>query len=69
MNAPLALFVYNRPRHTRQTVEALLRNERASESDLIVFSDAERGPESAAAVQEVPSRRLRPGLGPGARDH
>jgi len=53
MNAPLALFVYNRPRHTRQTVEALLRNERASESDLIVFSDAERGPESAAAVQEV----------------
>jgi hypothetical protein len=53
VNAPLALFVYNRPRHTRQTVEALLRNELASESDLIVYSDAERDPRSAAAVSEV----------------
>lgn len=53
MNAPLALFVYNRPRHTRQTVEALLRNELASASDLIVFSDAERDAASAAAVREV----------------
>ena len=53
MNAPLALFVYNRPRHTRRTVQALLSNELASESDLIVFSDAQRDPESAAAVREV----------------
>jgi Glycosyl transferase family 2 len=53
LNAPLALFVYNRLRHTRQTVEALLRNELAPESDLIVFSDAERDAGSAAAVREV----------------
>jgi Glycosyl transferase family 2 len=53
MNAPVALFVYNRPWHTRQTVEALLRNELASQSDLIVFSDAGRDAASAAAVREV----------------
>jgi Glycosyl transferase family 2 len=53
VNAPLALFVYNRPGHTRQTVEALRRNELAPESDLIVFSDAERDAASAAAVREV----------------
>jgi hypothetical protein len=37
--APIALFVYNRPWHTRQTIEALQKNILASESDLIVFSD------------------------------
>jgi hypothetical protein len=51
--APLALFVYNRPRHTQQTVEALLRNEFASETELIVFSDAARDAASASAVHEV----------------
>ncbi|HOD41388.1 MAG TPA: glycosyltransferase family 2 protein, partial [Candidatus Wallbacteria bacterium] len=37
--APIVLFVYNRPDHTRRTVEALLKNEFAGESELIVFSD------------------------------
>ena len=37
--APIALFVYNRPWHTRQVVEALRRCELASESDLFVFAD------------------------------
>jgi len=37
--APIALFVYNRPWHTHQTVMALQNNELAKESDLIVFSD------------------------------
>lgn len=51
--APIALFVYNRPEHTRQTVEALLKNELASESDLFIFSDAEKKFDAAAAVKEV----------------
>jgi hypothetical protein len=51
--APIALFVYNRPWHTRQTVEALLNNELASDSDLIVFSDAARDSAAGAAVCEV----------------
>jgi GT2 family glycosyltransferase len=51
--APIALFVYNRPAHTRQTVEALLKNELAGESDLIIFSDAPKKLEAAKAVREV----------------
>jgi hypothetical protein len=51
--APIALFVYNRPWHTRQTVEALQKNELAEDSDLFIFSDAPKKPEAAAAVQEV----------------
>ena len=51
--APIALFVYNRPWHTRQTVEALLENELASSSMLFVFSDGPKGEQDAPAVQEV----------------
>lgn len=37
--APIALFVYNRPTHTRRAVESLKVNHLASQSDLVVFSD------------------------------
>lgn len=37
--APIILFVYNRPWHTQQTVEALQKNELAAESDLFIFAD------------------------------
>lgn len=53
MTSPIALFVYSRSEHTRRTVEALLANSLASESDLIVFSDAARTPEKREAVEEV----------------
>jgi hypothetical protein len=53
MNAPITLFTYARPDHTRRTVESLLRNPQAPEHDLIVFSDAARTPEKQAAVDEV----------------
>jgi len=48
--APIALFVYNRPAHTRQAVAALRANPLAASSELHVFSD---GPETAASVREV----------------
>jgi hypothetical protein len=51
--APIALFVYNRPWHTRQTIEALRRNQLASDSDLIVFSDAAKDVAAISAVREV----------------
>ena len=38
--APVALFVYNRPKHTLCTVESLRKNILANESDLFIFSDA-----------------------------
>jgi hypothetical protein len=48
--APIALFTYNRPEHTRQTVEALAGNILASVSRLTVFSD---GPKTAADAENV----------------
>ncbi len=53
--APIALFVYNRPWHTRQTVAALLANAEASETMLYVFSDAPRSAGARPAVSEVRS--------------
>jgi hypothetical protein len=51
--APIALFVYNRPQHTRLTVEALQKNELAGKSDLVIFSDGPKTPEAAETVREV----------------
>jgi hypothetical protein len=44
--APIALFVYKRPDHTRKTLEALSRNSEAKRSSLHVFCD---GPKSDAS--------------------
>jgi len=51
--SPIVLFVYNRPWHTRQTVEALLANELANESDLIIFADGAKSDKDIDAVKEV----------------
>ena len=51
--APIALFVYNRPWHTRQTVEALQKNELASKSDLFIFSDAPKKSSQSGLVNSV----------------
>lgn len=51
--APIALFAYNRPVHTRRTLESLQKNELASQSDLYAFADGAKNAASTAAVQEV----------------
>ena len=51
--APIILFVYNRPWHTQQTIEALQKNELARQSDLIVYSDAAKNDEAKKSVEEV----------------
>lgn len=51
--APIALFVYNRLAHTKETVNALQKNILASQSDLIIFSDASKTEVQAKAVGEV----------------
>lgn len=51
--APIALFVYNRLWHARQTVEALQNNKLARESDLFIFSDAAKSLASSGAVRQV----------------
>jgi hypothetical protein len=51
--APIVLFVYNRPWHTRQTVEALQKNELANESELFIYSDGPKNENAVAKVAEV----------------
>lgn len=48
--APIALFVYNRPKHTERTLKFLQQNELASESRLFIFSD---GPKTVADEDKV----------------
>ena len=55
MLAPIVLFAYNRPWHTRRTVEALQKNVLAEECDLFVFSDAPKKPEATTSVNETRS--------------
>lgn len=50
--APIALFVYNRPEHTRRTLKFLKQNLLADESRLFIFSDGPK-PGDEAAVAEV----------------
>lgn len=51
--APILLFTYNRPDHTRQTLNALLENKLCEESELFVFSDGFKGEEDKSEVMEV----------------
>lgn len=48
--APIVLFVYNRPQHTKKTLEALALNDLAKESHLIVYAD---GPKADASDQDI----------------
>lgn len=48
--APIALFIYNRPEHTRRTIEALQRCHEFKDSPVFVFSD---GPRKAANEPDV----------------
>lgn len=51
--APIALFVYNRPEHTRRTLQALLQNPEASQSKLYIFSDGPKNESDKSAVEKV----------------
>ena len=51
--APVILFTYNRPEHTKRTIEALAANELAEETDLYVFSDAAKKDADVGKVQEI----------------
>lgn len=51
--SPIVLFVYNRPEHTRLTIEALKANLLAEESLLYIYSDAARNESSISSVEEV----------------
>ncbi|MFN4762869.1 FkbM family methyltransferase [Gillisia sp. Q332] len=46
--APIILFVYNRPWHTEETLEALMNNELANQSTLYIYCD---GPKADASEE------------------
>lgn len=52
MKAPVVLFVYNRPEHTRRTIEALSASDMATDTPLYIFSDGAKET-STAEVEEV----------------
>ena len=51
--SPIVLFVYNRPWHTQQTIEALEKNELASQSNLIIYSDEAKTENEQEEVNKV----------------
>lgn len=51
--APIILFVYNRPKHTKETLEALNKNIFADQSVLYIFSDAAKNDKGSESVNEV----------------
>ena len=53
--APIVVFTYNRPEHTQRTLNALLMNPLANESDIIIYSDSARTANHKKAVDEVRS--------------
>lgn len=48
--APICLFVYNRPEHTKKTLEALAKNKYAQESTLYIYSD---GPKADCSEEDI----------------
>ena len=53
MYAPILLFVYNRPEHTRRVIESLQTNVEAIESRLFIYADQARNEADRPNVNEV----------------
>lgn len=51
--APIVLFVYNRPDHTKKTLQSLQKNALACESELFIYSDAAKNDAVQSQVDEV----------------
>lgn len=51
--APVVLFVYNRPDHTRQTLQALKSNKLSEKTKLFVFADGAKKDANAATLEKI----------------
>jgi glycosyltransferase involved in cell wall biosynthesis len=56
MYAPVALFTYKRPEHTKATLDALVRNTLASKTEIVVYCDGPKKEKDHLPVEKV--RRL-----------
>lgn len=57
MNAPLLLFVYNRPDHTRRTLESIRSNLGSQATRLVVFADGAKEGASAEELRRIDAVR------------
>lgn len=55
--APIILFVYNRPDHTRKTLEAIANAELSKQSDLFIFADGPKWDASQDTLIEIQTVR------------
>ena len=55
--APIVLFVYNRPWHTQQTLEALAKNELAKESILYIYADGPKVNANEETIEKIKETR------------
>lgn len=51
--APIVLFIYNRPEHTRRTLQYLRNNALSEESRLFIFSDAAKTAQDEEKVEDT----------------
>lgn len=56
--APIVLFVYNRPRHTELTLEALMLNELANESILYIYADGSKNKSGISENEILETRNV-----------
>lgn len=56
--APIVLFVYNRPAHTKQTLEALEKNILANQSTLYIIADGPKENATELELVEIEKTRL-----------
>ena len=57
MLAPIVLFVYNRPEHTRKTLESLEKNDLAKESELFIFADGPKENTTEKQLEKITKTR------------
>lgn len=57
MLAPIILFVYNRPWHTQQTLDALAKNDLAKESILYIYADGAKENATQQDLQKIDEAR------------
>jgi hypothetical protein len=67
---PVAIFTYNRPKHTGRLLASIERNARGEEIDIWIFSDAPKQASHAPAVEETRAlvRRWAAGIGATVRE-
>lgn len=63
--APIALFIYRRPEHTRRTIESLRANPEFAGSPVVIYCDGAKTPDAQQGVTEA--RRIARALVPQAR--